>query len=100
MKRLLLSIAGGVLIPILAFGGAVLIGESPNLRWLSRAFVWAFGWPLALLKPLMPNSENASHIAALTRLALYLATPVLDVPVYSLLTYILLSWRAKQRRFS
>jgi hypothetical protein len=103
MRRLLLSIAGGVLIPILIFGGALLgalVAHLWHITWLGESFLWLIGWPLALLKPLTPSSEDTSSTAAHIRLAVYLATPILDFLAYSLLTYTVLWWRAKQKRFS
>ncbi|HJP93696.1 MAG TPA: hypothetical protein VJ875_17180 [Pyrinomonadaceae bacterium] len=51
-----------------------------------------------MLKPITPNSEEASREAANLRLAILIAVPVLDVIAYAVLTYIFLWWRDNRKR--
>ena len=100
-KRLLASLAGGVLIPLLALGGSLLgaaLAYQWHIEWFGKTFLWLIAWPFALLKPLTPNSEEASREAANLRLAILIAVPVLDVMAYSLMTYIFLWWRDNRKR--
>src|SRR5690349_9324494 len=89
-KRILISLACGVLAPILAFEGGSLLRGFASIRRLSELLFWVAGWPLALLKPITPNSEDTSSYAANMRLAILLAVPLLDVLVYSFTTYLIL----------
>jgi hypothetical protein len=99
-RRLLASLAGGVLISLLALGGAFL-GSLVFYLWHVKSalefFVWLIAWPLAVLKPVTPNSEDPSREAANLRFAILIAVPVLDVLAYSLLTYIVLWWRDNRK---
>jgi len=90
-KRTLVSLASGVLVPILAFETGSFVRGFASIRWLSDTLFWVAGWPLALLKPITPNSEDTSSQAANLRLANLIAVPLLDVLMYSFLTYIILS---------
>lgn len=100
-KRLLASIAAGVLIPLLALAGSFLGAAVANLwhiEWVGKAFLSLIAWPFTVLKPITPNSEEASREAANLRLAILIAVPVLDVIAYSLLAYIVLWWRDNRKR--
>ena len=101
-KRALVSLATGVLVPILAFEGGSFVRGFADVRWLSDILFWVAGWPLALLKPITPNSEDTSSQAANVRLAILIAVPLLDVLMYSFWTYLILSvfsrWRPVGRR--
>ena len=95
-RRLLMSLAAGVLIPLLALAGSFLgavLAYRWHVEWFGKAFLWLIAWPLALLKPITPNSEEASRQASNVRLAILIAVPVLDVVAYSLLAYLILWWR-------
>jgi hypothetical protein len=91
------SIAGGLLILTLAIGGAVLTGDSIDSRWLAESFVWIIAWPMALFRPLYPNSEDASNMARVVRLILDTASPLLVFLTYSSFIYAILWWRAKRK---
>jgi hypothetical protein len=91
------SIAGGLLILTLALGGAVLTGDAGNSRWLVEVFVWVIGWPMALFKPLYPDSEDVSNTARVLRSILDIASPLLVFLVYSSLTYAALWWHALRK---
>jgi hypothetical protein len=98
-KRLLASLAAGVLIPLLALAGSFVgaaLAYKWHIEWFGKAFLWLIAWPLALLKPITPNSENTSREAANLRLAILISVPVLDVLAYSLLTYLVLWWLGKR----
>jgi hypothetical protein len=100
-RRLILSIALGILIPItVAFAGAYLAGDSPENRWLVQGFAWIVAWPLSLLGQFFPEDNDTSQTGAHLRIALYLAALFLDVLVYSLLIYGILWWRSKRKRIS
>jgi hypothetical protein len=96
-KRTLISVACGVFVPILAFEGGSFIREFASTRWLADILFWIAGWPLALLKPVTPNSEDTSSQAAALRLAILVAVPLFDVLVYSFLTYFILSVCRRRR---
>ncbi len=99
--RFLASLAGGVLISLLALGGAFL-GALFAYLWHVKSvldfFVWLIAWPLTVLKPVTPNSEDPSREAANLRFAILIAVPMLDVLAYSLLTYIVLWWLGKRKQ--
>ena len=100
-KRLLVSIAAGVQIPLLALAGSFLgaaLAYLWHIEWFGKAFLWLIAWPFAVLKPVTPNSEEASREAANLRLAILIAVPVLDVIAYSLLAYIVLWWQDNRKR--
>jgi hypothetical protein len=91
-KRTLVSLAGGLLVPILAFEAGSFVRGFAGLRWLSDILFWVAGWPLALLKPITPDSEDPSAAARNLRFMILLAAPVLDIFGYAALTYVLLWW--------
>jgi uncharacterized membrane protein (DUF4010 family) len=68
-----------------------------HVEWVGKSFLWLIAWPLAVLKPITPNSEITSREAANLRFAILLSVPVLDVLAYSLLTYLVLWWLGKRR---
>jgi hypothetical protein len=100
-KRVLASLAGGVLIPLLALAGSFLgaaLAYLWHIEWFGKAFLWLIAWPFTVLKPITPNSEEASREAANLRLAILIAVPVLDVIAYAVLTYIFLWLRGNRKR--
>jgi hypothetical protein len=97
-QRIKRAIAGGLLIPALAIGGALLTGDSSESRSVAEAFVWAIAWPMHLLRSFYPDSEDASNTARMVRLSLDLLTPLLVFLAYSSLTYAVLWWREKQKK--
>src|SRR2546429_556973 len=82
-KRTLVSLAGGVLVPILAFEVGSFARGFASLRGLADVLFWLAGWPLALLKPITPDSEDPSAAARNLRLMILLAAPALDVFGYA-----------------
>jgi hypothetical protein len=99
-KRQFASLTLGVLIPLLAlacsFAGAAL-ANLWRIEWFGKGFLWLIAWPFALLKPITPNSEDASREAMNLRTAILVAVPLLDAIAYSLLAYIFLSWRQNRK---
>jgi hypothetical protein len=96
-RRLLLSVAAGILIPSLAaFAGAYLVGDLEGHRWLVRVFAYVVAWPLILLRPFFPEDNDVSQTSTFMRVMLYFSALFLDFLMYFLLTYALLWWRAKR----
>ena len=91
-KRTLVSLSGGLLVPILAFEAGSFAREFASLRWLSDSLFWVAGWPLALLKPITPDSEDPSAVASNLRFMILIAAPALDIFAYAALIYVLLWW--------
>jgi hypothetical protein len=87
--------------PIAVFEAAVLSQMVAANHWLGESLLWGIGWPLVLLEPIMPTSEDSSSKAANLRLAILIIAPLLEVLAYSLAAYIVLSifnrWRDKNR---
>jgi hypothetical protein len=97
-KRFLASLTAGVLIPLLALAGSFIgaaLAYKFHIEWIGKSFLWLIAWPFAVLKPITPNSEDASKGAANFRFAILLAVPLLDFLAYSLLTYLVLGWAGK-----
>jgi len=67
------------------------------LEGLVTVLAYVFLWPLRLMKPIMPRSDSTVPNAAMIRTLLFLLAVFLDLAVYSLLTYVLLQWRARKR---
>jgi len=100
-RRLLLSLAGGVLLPLLALIGAFLgaaLADLWKIEWVGKAFLWMIGWPLQVLHPVTPNSEDTSVTARNIRMAVLIAVPILDMLAYSVLTYLFLCWLGKGKQ--
>lgn len=57
---------------------------------------YLFGWPLLLINPFIPSSDSPAPHAALVRNALYLVAASLDLVTYSLLIYVISSWRVQR----
>ena len=95
MKRLLLSVLGGFVIPFLytaLFGPLSLYTHSERINHL----LWIpIGWPQILYFYLFsPLSVNAPHIADNT---LFIIQIVCDVTLYGTLTYIFLLMRSLKK---
>lgn len=101
-KRILLSMVGGIVIPLAALAGiAITIKISERkLESLFYIFFWVIGWPRILTAPVTPKSDDTSPTAMNIRLLMLIATPVLDFLAYALLTYLLLWWRDTRKRFN
>jgi hypothetical protein len=99
-KRILLSMLGGVVIPLAAIAGMAIslkISEGRS-ESLFSIFFWLVGWPRILTAPITPKSDDTSSTAMNIRLVMLIAVPVLDFLAYTLLTYLLLWWRDTRKR--
>ena len=99
-KRLLVSLGAGVFILLLAIAGSFVgaaLAYKWHIEWFGKPFIFLIGWPFAVLKPITPNSEDASTEAVNLRTAILIAVPLIDVLTYSLLTYIALWWRDSRK---
>ena len=100
MKRLLQCLAGGVLIPLSTLAVAMVVGAVVEVRpgdWLATALVYPSAFPLGILGPFFPESDSPDPNAPLIRGLLYLTAILMDVVVYSALTYVVLSWRERRK---
>jgi hypothetical protein len=105
-KRLLDSIIGGVFIPWSLF----LLGDLADrwigfdqYEWLSAVTNISLGliaWPLVIVAPFMPGSNSHSPYASSIQIILLVAAILMDVLVYSALTYLFLRWRARLKSTS
>lgn len=98
MKRVVLSVIGGVAIPFLY---AVIVGPLTNYienPWLRDLASYPIRWPIRTLEHFLPLSSIPFKDEHQTFLALVVI--VSDVLLYSLLTYILLGrfWKRKTQR--
>src|SRR4051812_15903731 len=97
MKRIFISIAGGVVTTALIFVVALSVmylmsGGGRSLRaesWVDAACFWAIAWPLPLSARVFGTFGNAFSDHAPTPLAL-LAALLCHVTTYSLLVYVAL----------
>ena len=106
MKRILLSLAGGVFIPIFYFIVIGLIVSIPNRgfsnvsgdsRWLWFLFL-PLQWSGHIYNRLFP--PETEKVFGELRGAVIWTNIITNFIVYSLLTYIVLWWRDKRRRIS
>jgi hypothetical protein len=104
MKRIYISIAGGILVPLLLGISSVflmdVVYEQWNLTWLdwlAKTLLAMVAWPLVLVGPLMPASDNPNPMAPNIRMALIIVAMVLDIVTYSFLTYLVLTYRARRK---
>jgi hypothetical protein len=105
VKRPLISIVGGILIP-LVFGLSSLfmmdvIYEQWGITWfdwLAQILLYLVAWPMALIGLLLPSSDSADPNAPLIRRTLYLTALLCTVMTYSLLTYGSLWWYERRKR--
>jgi hypothetical protein len=96
MKRLLLALTGGIIIPIILFGVTFFLThilELDQLEWLAYLLLLAVVWPLKIFDPLFPTG-GMKFVPSNEALS---ATVICDVLVYSLLTYLVLWWRARKK---
>jgi hypothetical protein len=101
LKRLSLSIAGGITVPLLLVIVAMIIHtifpEQREMAWLGAVYFWVAGWPLKLFNVIFPQSPNCPDCGPVG--IAVMATMIWDVVMYSLLIYIVLWWRSKRVRF-
>ena len=90
IKRVTLSLVGGMSIPVLLFFAAVFASGS-TFEWLAGILFFAVGWPLEIYSPIFPPPADAPFFEPTT--PAMLATMLCDLIVYSLLSYAFLYWR-------
>jgi TRAP-type uncharacterized transport system fused permease subunit len=96
MKRLLISLAGGVLVPLLLLAAAFLISDVMHLERfeiVSDIFFGAVAWPIRVFSSLFPPPPQCVG-CFLTTKAIF-ASALCNVIIYMLVVYILLWCRAK-----
>jgi hypothetical protein len=109
MKRLSKSIAGGVLIPLILVAIPLLVESCcvsvlrklDNFGWagaLGRAYILLIAFPSLILP--FPKSDSPDPNAGIIRLLLFATAILMDVFVYSLLTYAVLRRRERRTRLS
>lgn len=109
MKHLSKSIAGGILIPIILIAIPLLIQGYcvPVLErldghgWagsLGKIYISLVAFPFLILP--FPKSDSPDPNAGTVRLLLSVTAILMDVFVYSLLTYAVLRWREHRARLS
>ncbi len=105
MNRILLSLVGGILIPMVLGLSSVFMMDVLYeqwgiiwLDWLAQIFLYLVAWPLAFIGLFLPASDSANPNAPFIRQTLYLTALLCTVVTYSLLTYGVLWWRERRRR--
>lgn len=102
MRRVLLSIAGGLLIPILILMIGWMLLEVLDVQgpeWIGQYLFIPITWPLVLLGPLFPASDSAYVFAPAIRIILFFVAILFNILLYSALSYVILWRRANQKRF-
>src|SRR5262249_16839946 len=99
-RRILLSIVGGIVIPLAVLAAIAVIYKisADRPESLFYIFFWMVGWPRILTAPFKPKSDDVSTAAMNIRLLMLVVTPVLDFLAYAVLTYLFLWWRDNRRR--
>jgi hypothetical protein len=106
-RRLLLSLAGGILIPLVLGVSSVFLMDVVYaqwgitwLDWVAWGFLLLVGWPLILVGPFLPASDSLDPNAPAIRSALFIVGLLLDIFAYSLLTYLILRYRSGRGRLA
>ncbi len=97
MKRLLISIGGGLLIPVLLLAFAALVWElleMVGMRWAVELLFYTFLWPLKIWTTVFPHSFSS---CGPTEEAI-IATIITDFLFYSSLTHLVQMIIARIRR--
>lgn len=103
MKRLLLSVAGGVLIitALLLLIGALdsyALPKYPDTMLVERVpLAWVLEWPMPVLRSLFPPASGSQLRLSPVGVVLF---PLINLTVYSALTYAVLRSREKRERTS
>jgi len=95
MKRFLIAIAGGFVIPGSILGFALLVDVGLNLEPVATPFYWIVAWPLCIFSFIFPGT-NPIYEDEVTRAA-WIASSLLDVLIFSVLTYTFLWWKQKKQ---
>jgi hypothetical protein len=91
MRRLLISIVGGVFIPSFMLGFALLMDVGLGLEPITTPFYWIIGWPIYVFARIFPGN-NPLYPDEVTRTA-FIASLLFDALIFSLLTYVALWWK-------
>lgn len=99
MKRILISVLGGVMIPLSLTGSAILIVEILGIHWLeplARLLLMAVAWPLKIFSRVFPQATGV--ILEGPSSSALVATIIVDFLVYSLVSYSILVLLEKKQR--
>ena len=94
-KHILLLLAGGVLIPSLILGFALLLDVGLGLEPLATPFYWIVGWSMYVFTEIFPG-KNPLYPDEVTTIA-FAAMLLCDVLIFSLLAGSVLKWRERKR---
>ncbi len=95
MKRVLISIACGVLALVLLLGFALFMDVGLGLEPVATTFYWIIGWPMYVFARLFPG-RNPLYPDEVTTAA-FVASFLLDVLIFSALPYSVMWWRCRNR---
>jgi hypothetical protein len=100
MRRILASMAGGVIIPIVFF---ILVFAIDGIGitfpvWVDEAFLYVIYWPLIPLSKVMQN-QLAMPGGDVPRTGVFVAWLGIHYLTFALLTYVIL-WLRARRKFS
>jgi hypothetical protein len=98
-RRLLIAAAGGVAILALLLFIVGFLGEEAFGRPLEQFLLTVALWPLSVLGPLIPDSENLTQLAKVVRIGLYLLVVILNFVSYAALTHFIYDLLSRRRRF-
>jgi hypothetical protein len=98
-RRLLIAAAGGVAIPALLIFIAGCLGDEAFGRPLVQFLLTVALWPLSILGPLIPDSENLTQLAKAVRIGLFLLVVIADFVSYAALTHFFFDLLSRRRRF-
>jgi hypothetical protein len=94
-KRLLISIPLGFLIMIADGASLMLVNVLYRPRhppsWVIAAFYYFDAWPLLITQHIFPNVGHGPTFLAVA------AAAVIDLIVFSIIVYALLSWRVRRK---
>ena len=98
-RRLCMAAAGPLLVALLLGVGAWLYVDVFGMEVSERQAVllgYLFAWPLLILKPFIPASDSQYPNAGLIRVGIYLLAALCVWLIYSVLFYLILSWRERR----
>lgn len=90
MRRVSLSVVGGMVIPILLFLGGAFASDL-NIGWLAGTLLFAVGWPFEIYSPIFPPPPDCPFCDP--TLPAMLASMLCDFIVYALISYAFMWWR-------
>ena len=100
MRRLLISISGGVFIPLVLFAFTMMAGESlehdRGMGWLANALMFSFVGPMALWERVFPHSPSCPSCGPTD--SAIVTTIVTDFLFYSVSVYLIQVIAGRLRR--